>query len=85
MPLGTTNFLVGIVAFFHGYIRVLRALRISNWKVVSSWRPYLQSLAVTCFLTRLLANPGFIPLGAESPIGEGFCRAGANRDRGKLR
>ena len=30
MPLDTANFLAGIVAFFHGRIRVLHSLRINN-------------------------------------------------------
>jgi len=46
LPLGTTNFLAGIVAFSHGYIRVFHALRINNRKVFSSWHPCLRSAAV---------------------------------------
>ena len=42
MPLDTAHFLVGIVAFFHGGIRVLHILRINNQEG-------------GCFITSLLA------------------------------
>ena len=44
MPLDTANFLAGIVAFFHGCIRVLHALRINNQE--RSF--FMPSLLATC-------------------------------------